>query len=183
MTEPAAPTAPAAGPSAPAPRRRRGLWIALILSLGVNLFLVGWVASAWVYGPPGGFGPRAGAGAGAPFQHRVAMRALSGENRQTVQRIWRESMPDFRARAAALREAHVGMRTAFAADQPDAKAMADAVATVKDRANGMFDHVNATLLKIAAALPAEARKAYFNAGFARARERDRQRRGPGGPDR
>ena len=181
MTEPAA--SPVMPTAAPPPKRRRGLWIALILSLGVNLFLVGWVASAWVYGPPGGFGPRAGAGVGAPFQHRAAVRALTGENRQIVQKIWRESIPDFRTRVDALRQAHVGMRAAFTADQADAKAMADAVAAVKERANGMFDHVNTTLLKIAAALPAEARKAYFNAGFARARERDRDRRGPGGPDR
>jgi hypothetical protein len=48
------------------------------------------------------------------------------------------------------------------------------VAALKDRANGMFDHVNATLLKIGAALPPDARKAYFNAGFARGRDRDRR---------
>ncbi|MBL8665404.1 MAG: hypothetical protein JNM29_21400, partial [Candidatus Odyssella sp.] len=48
---------------------------------------------------------------------------------------------------------------------------ADAVAAFRDKANAMFDHANATLLRIAAALPAESRKAYFNAGFPRPRER------------
>ena len=176
MTDPvAAPAIPAAATPPPSPRRRRGLWVALILSLGVNLFLVGWVASAWVYGPLHGPGARTAAGVGAPFQHRAALRTLGGENRQTVQRIWRESALEFRARVDALRQAHAGMRTAFASDQADAKAMGDAVANLKERANGMFDHVNATLLKIAAALPPEARKSYFNAGFTRPRERDRGR--------
>jgi hypothetical protein len=42
------PIEPVAAPPPPTPRRRRGLWIALIASLAVNVFLVGWVASSWV---------------------------------------------------------------------------------------------------------------------------------------
>jgi hypothetical protein len=67
------------------------------------------------------------------------------------------------------------MRAAFAADQAEAKSLGDAVAAFKDKANAMFDHANATLLKIAAALPAESRKKYFSAGFPRPRGRDRER--------
>jgi uncharacterized membrane protein len=169
------PAAAAATPPAPAPRRRRGLWIALIASLTVNVFVVGWVASSWVYGPrftPGSrFAPSAAPG--LAFSHRRALRALSGSERDTAERLWRENFPELRERARAMRQAHVDMRTAFAADQADQKALGDAVAKLKERANAVFDHANATLLKIGTALPPEARKTYFTAGFPRPRERDR----------
>jgi uncharacterized membrane protein len=174
MSGPVEATAPAAPPP---PRRRRGLWIALIASLGVNVFLVGWVASSWVYGPRFVPGIRATAATGSPFafQHRRAARELSGSERETADRIWRESIAELRERARAMRRAHIDMRAAFAADQADAKSLGDAVAAFKDKANAMFDHANATLLKIAAALPAESRKKYFSAGFPRPRGRDRER--------
>jgi uncharacterized membrane protein len=167
--------APAASPPPVArPRRRRGLWIALVASLAVNVFLVGWVASSWVHGPR--FGPGARWGAPPPstmaFQHRRAARALSGDQRDAANRIWRENFAELRNRAHALRDAHVELRNAYAADQADAKSLADAVAKFKASADGLFDHINATLQKIATALPADARKAYFSAGFAR-----RERRG------
>ena len=160
------------------PRRRRGLWIALIASLAVNVFVVGWVASSWVYGPRFLPGPRAAAATGSPFsfQHRRAMRAISGSERETANRVWRENFPELRDRAQAMRQAHIDMRSAFAADQADAKTLGDSVAAFREKANALFDHVNATLLKIAAALPAEQRKAYFNAGFPRPRHRDREPR-------
>ena len=167
--------APAPAPPPPAPRRRRGLWIALIASLTVNVFVVGWVASSWVYGPrftPGSrFAPSAAPG--LAFQHRRAVRALSGSERDTAERLWRESVPELRERARAMRQAHIDMRTAFSADQADAKTLGDAVGALKEKASAVFDHANATLLKIGTALPAEARKAYFAAGFPRPRERDR----------
>lgn len=172
---PAAAPAPAAPP--PAPRKRRGLWIALIASLAVNVFVVGWVASSFIYGPRFVPGPRFGptAAPGLAFNHRRAMHELRGDERATVERIWRENLAELRNRARAMRQAHIDMRTAFAADQADAKALGDAVAALKEKASAAFDHANATLLKIATTLPPESRKAYFNAGFPRPRERDRER--------
>jgi uncharacterized membrane protein len=181
MTGPAEPI-PAAAPPPPAappprPRKRRGLWIALIASLAGNGFVVGWVASSWVYGPrfmPGSrFAPSAAPG--LAFNHRRAAHALSGSERETVERIWRENLAELRTRARAMRQAHIDMRTAFGADQSDAKALGDAVTALKEKASAVFDHANATLLKIATTLPPEQRKAYFNAGFPRPRDRDRER--------
>jgi uncharacterized membrane protein len=173
---PAAAPPPAAPPPA-APRRRRGLWIALIASIMVNVFVVGWVAASWVYGPrfvPGSrFGPTAAPG--LAFNHRRAAHALSGSERETAERIWRENLAELQNRARAMRQAHINMRTAFAADQADAKAIGDAVTALKEKASAVFDHANAALLKIATTLPPESRKAYFNAGFPRPRERDRER--------
>jgi len=179
MTDTAA--APSPIPPPPAPpvtprRRRRGLWIALIASLGVNLFLVGWVSSSWVYGPRFGPGARA-AGPGMGFQHQRASRALGGDARQTADRLWRENFAELREKLRAMRESHLGLRAAFVADGADAKSMADAVAAHKEKANALFDQVNATLLKIALALPAEARKTYFGAGFPRPRAGRRAPRG------
>jgi uncharacterized membrane protein len=176
MTGPAEPTPP---PAASPASRRRGLWIALIASLAVNVFVLGWVASSYVYGPHFGSIARPGPAAapGGSFQHRRALRALSGSERETAERLWRENFPELRERLRALRQAHIEMRTAFAADQADPKTLGDTVAALKDKANAVFDQANATLLKIAAALPASARKSYFNAGFPRPRERDRTQRG------
>jgi uncharacterized membrane protein len=172
-------TEPAATPATPAPpaRRRRGLWIALIASLAVNVFVVGWVASSWVYGPRFVPGARLAppGGSGIAFQHRRALRALSGNDRQAAERLWRESFPELRDKLRALRQAHLDLRGAFAAERADAKSLGDAVAALKTSANGVFDHANATLLKIATTLSPEARKAYFSAGFPRPRDRDRPR--------
>jgi uncharacterized membrane protein len=167
---------PAEPAALPPPRRRRGLWIALIASLAVNVFLVGWVASSWVYGPRFAPGVRATTATGSPFSfhHRRALRTLSGTEREIAERVWRENFPELRERARALRQAHLDMRAAFAADQADAKSLGDAVAAFKEKANAMFDHANATLLNIATALPADARKAYFSAGFPRPRGRERR---------
>ena len=176
MSGPVEPT-PTPAPMPAPPRSRRGLWIALIASLAVNVFLVGWVAASHVYGPglvPGARIAQA-ASPGMAFQHRRAIRALSGGERETANRLWRESFPELREKVRALRQAHVDLRAVFAADQAGAKALGDAVAALKEKANGVFDHANATLLKIAAALPPESRKAYFNAGFPRPRDRDRPR--------
>jgi uncharacterized membrane protein len=169
-------TGPVEAPSA-APRPRRGLWIALIASLAVNVFVLGWVASSYVYGPR--FVPTMRVGtAGAPgmaFQHRRAVRALSGSDRETANRLWRESYPALREKLQSLRQAHLDLRAVFAADQADAKSLGDAVAALKEKANVVFDQANATLVKIGTTLSPEARKAYFNAGFPRPRERNRDR--------
>ncbi len=173
MTGPVEP--PAAAAAAP-PRRRRGLWIALIASLAVNVFVVGWVAASHFYGPQIAPGARLAPGSpGIGFQPRRAARALSGTDRETAERLWRESFPELRERVRALRQAQMGMRAAYAADQADPKALGDAVAALKEKANAVFDHANATLLKVATALPPSARKTYFAAGFPRPRDRDRAR--------
>jgi uncharacterized membrane protein len=168
---------PAEAPSAPPPPRRRGLWIALIASLAVNVFVVGWVASSYVYGPRfvPGIRPGPTSATGMAFQHRRAIRAISGADRETANRLWRESFPALRVKLQALRQAHLDLRAAFGADQADAKSLGDAVATLKEKANAVFDQANATLIKLGTTLSPEARKAYFNAGFPRPRERNRER--------
>ncbi|MCW5773698.1 MAG: periplasmic heavy metal sensor [Rhodospirillaceae bacterium] len=168
---------------APRPPRHRRLWWALVASLTVNIFLVGWVASTWVYGPRfgPGIGPRPSPSAGMPFRHHRAMHAVSGADREAAERIWRENLPELRKRLRALRAAHEDLRRTFVADAADEKAMTSAVAALKDKANGVFDLANSALLKIAATLPPAARKAYFEAGFRRPRFRDRDDDRP--PDR
>ena len=130
-----------------------------------------WVASSWVYGPRFAPGARAATQTGMAFQHRRALRALSDSERQAADRIWREDFAELRNKLRALREAHMNLRGAFAADAADAKSIGAAITAVKERANTVFDQLNGTLAKIAAALPPESRKAYFTAGFPRARER------------
>jgi uncharacterized membrane protein len=109
------------------------------------------------------------------FQHRRAVRALSASDRETANRLWRESFPALREKLQALRQAHLDLRTAFSADQADAKSLGDAVAALREKANAVFDQANATLVKIGTTLSPEARKAYFGAGFPRPRERNRER--------
>jgi uncharacterized membrane protein len=146
------------------PVRRRGLWIGLFASLAVNIFLVGWVASSWVYGPRFAPPPRHGRD-GMPFLHHRALRAVQGKDREIAEQIWRDNLPELRKRLQELRDSHAQLRDAFTADTADAKSMSAAVASLKAKANGVYDLVNATLLKIAAALPPDARKAYFGAGI------------------
>jgi uncharacterized membrane protein len=170
MTEPVA--------SAPMPSwwRRRGLWVALGVSLAVNLFFAGWVASSWLYGAPLGPGARATQASGMAFHHRRALHAVSGEHRAAAERIWRENFPQLRERVRELRQAQIGLRNAFTADQADAQALDAARKAVKVKADAVFDQLNETLLRIAAALPPDARKAYFNTGLTSPRARERERR-------
>ncbi len=154
--------------AAPQPRRRRGLWIALFASLAVNVVIVGWIATSWLGGwAPGG----RMSGTRTEFYFRPALRALPEQQRGVVQKIWDERRDERRARARELREARAEFRRVLTADQTDSAAIEAAVANLRARADAVHDHISATLTRVAATLPPEARKAYFNAGLTRASRR------------
>lgn len=164
-----------APPAAPPVRkgRRRVLWAALFASLAVNLFFVGWVASAtW-------FGHRPGGPGGAPFQIRHARMALPDDQRPAVDAIWREGMAGMRERLESLRAARAEFRRLMTADTLDPKAAEAAVADLRAKGDAVFEHVHGTLLRIASALPPALRRTYFEAGlsrYGRGRDRHRDRR-------
>jgi uncharacterized membrane protein len=165
-----------AAPNVAARKPARWLWIGFFVSVALNLFLVGWVAASWV----GGIGPRpAGPGAlGAGFNHFVARQALGDEHRRAADQIWRERFADMRQRAVAVREARNELARLLTADTADAAAIEAASRAVRARSDALIEHLAATLARIGATLPAEARKAYMQAGFnPRGRDGERRREG------
>ncbi len=166
--------APSPGHAAAAPAKpRRWLLIGLFASLAVNLFLVGWLAASWA----GGIGPRPGA-MGQGFNHFAARQTLSDEHRRIADQIWRERFGEMRQRIMALREARNDFGRAITAEAGDAAAIEAASRLVRSRSDALIEHLTGSLARIGAALPAEARKTYMQAGFApRGRDGERRRDG------
>lgn len=177
---------PETAPPAAAPdRAKRWILIGLFASLAVNIFLVGWLAaSAFRPGSAADGPPPEGPRAGAPppptaFRFMPARRELTAEQRQAVDRLWREQRAEMRQRGEALRAARQTLQRALTADQLDDKALDAAIAELRQRSDAVLGHITAQLAATARLLPADARKKFFAVGFAR--PEGPPRRPPGGP--
>jgi uncharacterized membrane protein len=159
--------------------RRRGVLIALIASLAINVFLAGWIAASFVQGRPAG--PRAmPAGPGAPFNLMRARLALEPAARAKVDAVWRDVRPEMRARAQAARAARQELQRQFAAEPLDPAKLDAAIAEVRRAGDQLSAVLLATMGKTARALSAAERKTFFDAGTTRPPAGER--RGPP-PDR
>jgi uncharacterized membrane protein len=136
---------------------KRGLGIALIASLGVNLFLAGMFVTAAVYHR------RAGGWIGydRPFPHWVARRALDGPSREKVDKIWRDARPDLRTRIREVRRARREVRRQLRAGTLDRAALDRAFAALRDSTGAAHSAVYALIGRIAETLSANERKNYF----------------------
>lgn len=137
---------------------KRGLGIALIASLGVNLFLAGMIVTATIYHKDG----RGGwAGYSRPFPHRYARRALEGESREKVDGIWREARPDLRMRIREMRRSRREIHRQLRAETLDRSALDRAFAALRASTASAHDAVQKVIGRIAETLNAEERRSYF----------------------
>jgi uncharacterized membrane protein len=144
---------------------RRRLGLALLVSLGLNLFLGGMVASNWLRQAPPPPGPR------GHFDRMAARHAVSPAYRDLVERIWRRNAGELRLRMGAVHEARQTVRRGLVAEPFDRQALARAHAALSARLMDARAAMEANIAEIAAALPPEERQRYFAASL---------RPGPGG---
>jgi uncharacterized membrane protein len=136
---------------------KRGLGITLIVSLAVNLFLVGMIVTAVLFkGHAGGW-----AGDGRPFPHWIARRALEGESRRKVDAIWREARPGLHMRVREMRRSRRDIRRLLHADAIDRPALDKAFAGMRANMAGTHDAIQRVMGRIAETLNAEERRGYF----------------------
>lgn len=146
----------------------RVLGIALIISLAINLFVVGIFAVGYFF-----HGPRHNSYSGGPFPHWSARRSLDRDGRKKVDAIWREAHPALRERIRAMRKARRAVRRQLRADALDRKALDASYIELRDRSVAARRALKDVLTKIAVTLNAEQRQDYFKRRF-----RHRYRRRP-----
>ncbi|MHA1537004.1 MAG: periplasmic heavy metal sensor [Alphaproteobacteria bacterium] len=146
----------------------RTLGIALIVSLAVNLFLVGIFVAGFFF-----YRPAHHAHSGQPFPHWAARRSLDSDARGKVKAIWREARPALRMRVRAMRKARREVRRQLRADPLDRKALDVAYGELRERTIAAREAMKDVLTKVAFTLNAEQRRQYFKHRF-----RHRYRRRP-----
>ena len=126
-------------------RLSRRLSILLVLSLGLNLFLAGVLATQW-------FGEKPAAKVG-PFNHEAAAATLNDEDRATVDRIWTQSRANIRDRLLKARQLRAQIRTELTADVVDKAALEGSFDDLRDTMTSIADDIFATIVRIAETLP------------------------------
>lgn len=141
---------------------RRWIFIlgpALLVSLGLNLFLGGMVTARWAApGEPGRGWDRRG------FNPHAASDALPPELRDEVRGFWKEQRRANREKMRAARDARRAMFEVLTADTFDPEKLRAAHQALLDRTIDARRAVGEATIAIAEMLPDEARRAYFAAG-------------------
>ncbi|MBA4287018.1 MAG: hypothetical protein C0434_15970 [Xanthomonadaceae bacterium] len=143
------------------PASRRNNW--LIASVALNLFLLGGIASALLFGPhrppPGmAFGgrlPMHGPGPGGPFAE-----GLSAAGREQLMALREADEAALGEHLAALRDARQAMDQAFAAEPFDRAAFDAAFARLRDAEAAMSARMAERIAALAAVLSPDDRKAF-----------------------
>ena len=143
-----------AGSAPPAPRRRwRG--VLLIVSLALNLFLVGLLVGGRLadWRQPG---PVFGVGVGPGTVSRL-LRELPDSARNDARAMFLERRPEIRRQMRALQEARSDAYRALTAEPFDQQGFADAMAAVRQRTASVQAEVQAVLIDLSGELDAETR--------------------------
>jgi uncharacterized membrane protein len=145
-----------------APRRRPWLLIALVASIGLNLFLGSWMLGRWFSGPH--------------MPRHVAMmgeRGADAPGRSTMQRMTASIPPEHRAAFEAVmarhrdriaeaasqsREARAQIRDAIVKEPFDRAALDSAFETLRMRNAALQSATQAAIGEAAASLPPDARR-------------------------
>jgi hypothetical protein len=154
---------------------RRFLWIALIASLAVNLFVAGFVVANVINrGWHGHHRPH-----GGRLALRAGFRALDTETRAMAERAWRAKLPEIRARLDAIRTAHHAFRDALDRSDTDPAGVQAAFQRIHEARGAAQQLIHRTIREIADKMTPAERKKFYKAVFDRRFRRDRRaRRGP-----
>jgi uncharacterized membrane protein len=141
------------------PRRRPWLLIALVASIGLNLFLGSWVAGRLLAGPPM-FRHAATGERGGPARSVIDRMAasISAEHRATFEAVMARHREPIADAASRAREARDNAREAVASEPFDRAALDKAFETLRMRNDALQSATQSAMAEAAAALPPEARK-------------------------
>jgi len=144
-----------------------------VVSLCVNLFLVGLMAGHWIYGP--GF-----FGRGGPDGPRRGIEAMMAgvpeELRPMIKQKFDAAKPQFQAQREKIHDARDKLAAAAEADPFDPAAFDQAFQEFQDAMSGMGAIAHQTIREILPQIPAEQRKQLVD------KWSKRWGKGPGGPD-
>ena len=147
-------------------RAPRWMWIALVVSVGLNLLVAGVVASAaWQLRSGGGFGPHA----------RISkfLATLPAERAETLREIVAGSQQRFRPLRREVRETRKELARIFAADPIDDQALSATLARLTDAEVKIRQAHGQLAIELAKSMTAEERQALVEWHQARRRARFR----------
>ncbi len=151
--------------------KSRLLVIALLISLGINFAIGGFMVARWIYHD----GPR-GHSASLTFNRWEAMKTLPEEQRADIHELWKDNKPEIRENFRAYRKARRHISKLLAEDPLDKAAIDAAYKVLVDRKSRIETLLYGTMIRTAEALPPEQRKIFFQQGFKRWKERSRYKR-------
>ena len=146
---------------------RRWAWL-LVGSLALNLFLAAAIVVHVL--PHGDRQPSARIG---PIDRTAARDVLSDPDRAAVDAIWAAHGDRMQEAMRGWRQARRDVEAALYADPFDRAALERAHTALAERSGAARSTYEALVLDLAAALPAEARQKYFEAGKRRGARADR----------
>ena len=159
----------------------RKLAIALAISIGLNLFLVGAIASAWlVKRQYGALRPPPQAGMAGDFDFRGGLAALGGEARPLAREIRREHGPRLREAGKAMQEARREVGRMLRAEEMDPAALDKALADLRKRSDEAQAAMHEVLMESITRLTPDQRRLFLEAAMQRSPRGDRSQP-PGGP--
>lgn len=125
-----------------------------VVSLCVNLFLVGLMAGHWIYGP--GFGPGGPDGPRRGFEAMIA--GVPEDLRPLIKKKFDEAKPQFQAQREKIHAARDKVAAAAEADPFDPAAFDQAFREFQEAMGGMGAIAHQTIREILPQIPAEQRK-------------------------
>lgn len=135
--------------------RNRLILIALLISLALNLMIAGFVVGKHRGAP------------GEPPPMAWAVAQLSPETQQRVRAQMRAQLPQVRPLRKELRDAHLAVREAVAADDYDAQDLAQALEASRVAGERYQALIHKNLVAVSAQLPKEQRIALVRAALQR----------------
>ena len=146
----------------------RKLAIALAISIALNLFLGGAIASAWlVKRQYAGLQPPPQAGMAGDFDFRGGLAALGGEARPLAREIRHEYGPRLREAGKAMNEARHEVGRMLRADEIDPVALEEALAALRQRSDEALSAMHTVLMETMKELTPEQRRSFLEAAVRR----------------
>ena len=147
------------------PKRRPWLLIALVASIGLNLFLGSWMLGRWFSGPhfprhAAMMGERGGPGADAPGRSTMQRMAASvpAEHRAAFEAVMVKHRDRIAEAAAQARDARGQIRDAIVKEPFDRAALDSAFENLRTRNEALQSATQAAIAEAAASLPPDARR-------------------------
>lgn len=147
--------------------------IALLVSLAVNLLLVGLLAAHLLRGSSGHRGEHAPL-PGLPSMHQLS-RELSEPSRDALRTILQSHRRDIREQLGASRQSRRDVAAALLADPFDAAVLQSAFAHQREQDARIAEQIQNALVEFAQTLDAEQRQSLLRAMASRHEGRDRSR--------
>lgn len=158
----------------------RKLAIALAISIGLNLFLGGAIASAWLVKRQYGEAPPPRAGMAGDFDFRGGLAALGGEARPLAREIRRKYGPRLREAGKAMHDARREAGRMLRADDIDPAELDKTLSALRARSDEAQAVMHGVLMEAMTNLTPDQRREFLEAAMRRGRRGDR-RPPPGGP--